>query len=175
MINEISAEDFVKALKSGEKLDILDVRTDIECRTEVLDYPILHIPLHLLDGPDFAKKHKEKLAGRSLYVLCRGGVRAKQAAQTLSAAGIENVVVVTGGLNACCACGASTKRQQVIGLERQVRIAAGTFVSAGIILGHFLQPEFYMLSLFVGAGLIFAGITDKCGMALLLARAPWNK
>ena len=28
---------------------------------------------------------------------------------------------------------------------------------------------------FVGAGLIFAGLTDNWGMGMLLAKAPWNR
>ncbi len=31
------------------------------------------------------------------------------------------------------------------------------------------------LSAFVGAGLIFAGVTDTCGMAMMLSRMPWNQ
>jgi hypothetical protein len=32
-----------------------------------------------------------------------------------------------------------------------------------------------MLSGFVGAGLVFAGVTGFCGMARLLALMPWNR
>ena len=59
-------------------------------------------------------------------------------------------------------------------LERQVRIAAGTLVLIGVALG-FVHPAFFALAAFVGAGLTFAGITDRCGMALILAKMPWNK
>ena len=64
---------------------------------------------------------------------------------------------------------------KVISLERQVRIAAGSLVLIGVILGWFVHRGFFGLSAFVGAGLIFAGITDFCGMGLLLAKLPWNK
>ena len=60
-------------------------------------------------------------------------------------------------------------------LERQVRIAAGTLVVLGTVLGLTVHPGFIGLSAFVGAGLIFAGVTDTCGMGLLLARMPWNR
>ena len=63
---------------------------------------------------------------------------------------------------------------RVISLERQVRIAAGSLVLTGVILAWFVNPCFIGLSAFVGAGLIFAGITDWCGMGLLLAKLPWN-
>jgi Protein of unknown function (DUF2892) len=62
-----------------------------------------------------------------------------------------------------------------ISLARQVRITAGALVVAGVGLGWFVHPGFYGLSAFVGAGLVFAGITDICGLCLLLAKLPWNK
>ena len=62
-----------------------------------------------------------------------------------------------------------------ISLERQVRIVAGFLVLAGTLLGIFLHSGFLFISGFVGAGLVFAGITDICGMGMLLARMPWNQ
>ena len=64
---------------------------------------------------------------------------------------------------------------KVISLERQVRIAAGTIVLTGVLLAHFLHPAFIWLSGLVGAGLTFAGITDWCGMGMLIAKMPWNQ
>ena len=77
---------------------------------------------------------------------------------------------------ACAQAGLPLVRgKQVISLERQVRIAAGSLVLTGVILGWFVHPIFFGLSAFVGAGLVFAGVTDTCGMGLLLARMPWNR
>lgn len=56
-----------------------------------------------------------------------------------------------------------------------MRIVAGAMVLTGVILGRFVHPAFLLISAFVGAGLIFAGITDWCGMGLLLAKMPWNQ
>jgi hypothetical protein len=64
---------------------------------------------------------------------------------------------------------------KAMSLERQVRIAAGALVLLGVILGTWVHPGFYGLSAFVGAGLIFAGFTDWCGMAMVLAKMPWNQ
>jgi rhodanese-related sulfurtransferase len=64
---------------------------------------------------------------------------------------------------------------KVISLERQVRIAAGALVLGGVLLARFLDPAFIWLSGFIGAGLVFAGITDWCGMGMLIAKAPWNQ
>ena len=64
---------------------------------------------------------------------------------------------------------------KVISLERQVRIAAGALVLTGVLLAHFVNYNFIWLSGFVGAELVFAGITDFCGMGMLTAKMPWNK
>lgn len=63
----------------------------------------------------------------------------------------------------------------MISLERQVRIAAGSLVLVGVLLGALVNPAGYYLSGFVGAGLTFAGITDTCAMGMLLAKMPWNQ
>ena len=68
-----------------------------------------------------------------------------------------------------------TGGSRVISLERQVRIAAGSLVLLGVALGLLVHPAFIGLAAFVGAGLVFAGVTDWCGMGLLLARMPWNQ
>ena len=61
------------------------------------------------------------------------------------------------------------------GVMSKVRIAAGLLVLLGAILGCLVHPAFVGLSAFVGAGLVFAGVTDTCGMGMLLARMPWNQ
>jgi hypothetical protein len=66
-------------------------------------------------------------------------------------------------------------RSQPIDIIRQVQIAAGSLVLMGILLGTLLAPGFYALSAFVGAGLMFAGISGFCGMAHLLTLMPWNR
>lgn len=65
--------------------------------------------------------------------------------------------------------------RKVLSLKRQVRIGAGLLILTGVILGTLVHPGFFALSGFVGAGLVFAGLTDWCGMGLLLANAPWNQ
>ena len=68
-----------------------------------------------------------------------------------------------------------SKKLDAIGLERQVRIGAGALVVVGVVLAQMVNPGFVWLSAFVGAGLVFAGVTGFCGMGLLLAKAPWNR
>lgn len=174
MIRTITADQFQSELKNGQDIHVLDVRTGLECKTEKLACDFMHVPLHELNGAAFAKQYGNRIRSAPLYILCRSGGRAQKAAQTLSPH-IQDIVIVEGGIGACKSCGIATQKGQTLSLERQVRIAAGFLVLLGVILGTYVDPDFFILSGFVGAGLIFAGVTDKCGMALLIAHAPWNK
>ena len=90
--------------------------------------------------------------------------------------GFSNVVSVEGGTKACEKTDLPLVRgKKAISLERQVRIVAGSLVLIGVILGWQVHPAFYGLSAFIGGGLLFAGLSDTCGMGMMLARMPWNK
>jgi hypothetical protein len=65
--------------------------------------------------------------------------------------------------------------RQPVELQRQVQIGAGSLVFAGTVLGVVVSPWFLGVPLFVGGGLILAGVTGFCGMTRLLVRAPWNR
>ena len=111
-----------------------------------------------------------------LYVICKSGGRSARAVEKLTAAGLDNVFGVDGGTDAWVAADLPIVRGRgVISLERQVRIGAGLLVAIGTTLGLLISPWILALPLFVGCGLLFAGITDWCGMGLLLAKAPWNR
>ena len=87
-----------------------------------------------------------------------------------------NVVNVEGGTQAWVQAALPVVRgEKVISLERQVRIAAGLLVLIGAILSYFAHPYWLALPAIVGAGLTIAGITDSCGMGMLLAKMPWNQ
>lgn len=148
-------------------LELVDVRTPIEFQ-EVHAAGARNVPLDRLDPADFP-------ADRPIHVICRSGSRGRQACEKLLAAG-RNVVNVEGGTLAWIECGLPVVRgKKMISLERQVRIVAGMLVMIGVALGWFVHPAFLGLAAFVGAGLTFAGLTDTCGMGLLLARMPWNR
>ena len=164
----------VDAVPFGQSCIVLDVRTDVEHAEISLKQPHHHIPLDKLSPDAFIKENKID-AARPIYFLCRSGKRATQAAEAFIAAGHDNVHVVEGGIIACEAGGVPVRKGNVMSLERQVRIAAGLLVVTGVALGALVSPWLYGLSAFVGAGLVFAGVTDSCGMAFMLAKAPWNR
>lgn len=159
----------LNALKAaGQDVDLIDVRTPVEFREVHVEFA-RNVPLDRLDA-------KQSGSGRPLYVICRSGNRAKQACERLLSSGVTDVVNVEGGMLAWEQAGLPVIRgRKAISLERQVRIAAGTLVLVGSVLGAFVHPYWIGLAAFVGAGLVFAGVTDTCGMAMLLARMPWNQ
>lgn len=173
-IETITAASYLKLLESDKAITAIDVRSTAEFNTEYLP-GCKHLALQ-----DFNQQSLQRLvAGLTtdvVYLLCGTGQRAFKAAEQLGENQLR-LVVVEGGLSAIKNAGQSLQKgnSSVIPLERQVRIAAGSLVLLGAILGSTVAPAFYALSAFVGAGLVFAGVTNTCGMALLLARMPWNK
>ncbi len=167
----ITARHLHERLQAGEKIDLIDVRTPAEFR-EVHATVARNVPLETLDCQ---KLLQGRSANEPLYVICRSGSRGKQACEKIAAAGYSHVINVEGGTLAWDQAGLPVVRgKKAISLERQVRIVAGSLVVAGSVLS-FVHPYWAGLAAFVGAGLVFAGITDTCGMAMLLARMPWNQ
>ncbi len=158
---------------NGSPFDLIDVRTPVEFQEVHVD-TARNVPLDQLDAAAVMQSRGER-ANEPLYVICRSGSRGQKACEQFQRAGFTNVQNVDGGTLACIDAGLPVVRgKKAISLERQVRIAAGSLVLAGV-LGSFVHPAAIALSAFVGAGLIFAGITDTCGMGMILARMPWNQ
>jgi rhodanese-related sulfurtransferase len=173
-MNTISPQQLNELARYGQTVDLVDVRTPAEFRTAHVPFA-RNVPLDRLDPADLLKS-RNGASRQPLYVICQSGNRSSKACAALAAAGIAEIVNVAGGTAAWIAAGLPVERgQQTISLERQVRIAAGLLVLVGSLLGFFVHPYFIGLAAFVGAGLMFAGITDTCGMAMILARMPWNQ
>jgi rhodanese-related sulfurtransferase len=163
----------VNLYRRGTRIHVIDVRTPVEFEEVHLDVA-RNIPLDRLT-PELVRQMTHG-SNAAFYVICQTGGRGRQACEKLAATGITHVMNVEGGTAACEAAGLPVIRgRKSISLERQVRIAAGTLVLIGSMLGYFVHPYWIALSAFVGAGLVFAGVTDTCGMGMLLARMPWNQ
>ncbi len=169
----ITVKELAELCEREGVVDVIDVRTPAEFR-EVHCVYAKNVPLDQLD-PEKIRQLRQA-PDKPLFVICRTGNRAAKACEALRKAGLENVVLVEGGTEAWVAAGLPVVRgKKTISLERQVRIAAGSLVLLGSVLGYFVHPAWMALPAFVGAGLIYSGITDTCGMAMILARMPWNQ
>lgn len=178
-VQEISALAAAKA--DAQQTIFVDVRTAAEFAGKRPARSLALAPLTDLVPEDFALR-RGILPDTPLIFLCTSGSRAQKAAQKFLSAGFANVKVLQGGIEAWEREGlplVGTNPAPALGgpisLDRQVRIAAGSLVLLFGLLGYFATPGFVWGALFVGAGLVFAGITNTCGMAMLLMRAPWNK
>jgi rhodanese-related sulfurtransferase len=170
----VSPDEVGRRRAQGLPTDLIDVRTPLEY-AEVHAEGAQLIPLGQLD-PRAVMAERKGPADHPLYLICKSGNRSVKAVEKFRQAGFNNAISVEGGTVAWEQAGQPVIRssKKIISLERQVRIGAGLLVLLGVLLGWFVHPGFFGLSAFVGAGLTFAGITDWCGMGLLLAKMPWN-
>lgn len=153
---------------------IVDIREADEHAREKIE-GAHHFPLSAL--------HERPLLlpeSRPVIFHCKSGARTLANAPGLAGKIVDSDVdayVVQGGLDAWKKAGLPVvaDRRRPIELQRQVQIGAGSFGLLGTILGLTVSPLFFAVPAFVGAGLIFAGVTGICGMANILMRAPWNR
>jgi len=157
-------------VESGEAV-LVDVREDFEHASERIVGAESH-PLSKFD----AAALRERFPGKRVVFHCRSGKRSADAAGRFCTGG--EAFHVAGGIEGWKAAGLATERSASapkLDVMRQVQITAGFLVLAGVVLGWFVTPWAFIVSGFVGAGLMFAGVTGWCGMAILLARMPWNR
>lgn len=150
---------------------ILDVRTAAEFENgHVLG--AYNVPLDQLG------EHAAEVgaAPGPVVLVCQSGQRAQKADALLRAAGMSRMHVLEGGMKAWAAAGYPVRRVRArVSLERQVRMAAGAIVAIGSLAALFVSPMAAVVPALIGSGLVFSGVTDTCGMAMLLAQLPYNK
>jgi rhodanese-related sulfurtransferase len=173
-ITTITPLELKEQIREGRRIDLVDVRTPAEFR-EVHAKDARNVPLDRFD-PHALMESRNGSSAETLYVICRTGNRAEQACRKLEAAGGGNIVNIEGGIIGWEQAGLAVVRgKKAISLERQVRIAAGFLVLFGAVLALTLDAWFALLPALIGGGLMFSGITDTCGMGLMLAKMPWNQ
>jgi rhodanese-related sulfurtransferase len=172
--NVIAPAELNRRLAGGEACDLLDVRTGPE-------FAAAHVPgarLATLDRLDPAGFMRARgTCDRTVYLICQSGSRARKAAQQFKAAGFGGCVVVEGGTQGWVDAGLPVIRGQsrVLPLMRQVQVTVGLVSAVGALLALTVNPLFALIPLVMGSGLLFAGLTGICGLALLLAKMPWNE
>lgn len=171
----IQASEFINQFEQSG-VCCVDVRTPAEVRGDALDN-IIAMPLDELDSNTLLKQIDDVEAGvKPIYLICQSGKRAQLAAEKLAGRLQQDLIIVEGGMNAIRAAqGKQAASGKIMSIERQVRLTAGVLVVTGVVAGYLLHPAWFALSGFVGAGLVYAAISDNCAMALLMTKAPWNR
>jgi rhodanese-related sulfurtransferase len=168
----VEARELEALLRERADVRLLDVRTPGE-------YESVHIRGSYNVPLDTLGEHGDEIRAtveEPVVLLCQSGNRARQAEAALQECTMRNVHVLEGGMAGWLAAGLPVVRgRQRLSLERQVRIAAGSLAALGAVLALVLNPLFALVPAFVGSGLVFAGVTDTCGMAMVLSRLPYNR
>ena len=168
----IPAGQLVGLLADLPDLRVLDVRTPGEYESAHI-VGAYNVPLDTLG--EHAREIRSQVTV-PIVLVCQSGSRARRAEDTLKAAGMPNLHVLDGGMNAWLASGHPVRRTRArMSLERQVRIVAGGLVATGALLALGLSQWFAVLPALVGSGLVFSGLTDSCTLGMLLARLPYNR
>jgi len=167
----ISPRDASSLLEQDPQAKILDVRSALEFSQVHIEHS-LNIPIDMIS----AKINELSQSRQNYLVLCHTGNRAAMAADMLIQSGIHTVKVIEGGIIRWQKEKLPViKGQGGMSLERQVRLIAGSLVLLGIMMSWLLHWAFIFVSVFVGSGLIYAGLTDNCLMGMLLMKLPYNK
>ena len=149
---------------------LLDVRSPAEFDTVHIPGSV-NIPLDQLDNQLTALADR----GRPLVLVCRSGARATQAQSKLAGVGRIDATVLDGGVIAWEQAGASVNRgEQKWDLERQVRLVAGGLVVTFVLASIVVPPLGYLAGA-VGAGLVFAALSNTCAMGNMLSKLPYNR
>lgn len=169
MNKSITVSELKASLSRGENVQLVDVRSAGE-------YAAGHVPQAINIPLEQVEARLGDFAGSQVAILCQSGARAGMACEILRSHHDE-LLLVEGGTSAWMNAGLPIVQSSssAWSLERQVRAIAGILVLIGTVLSIAVAPGWVFLAMFVGLGLAFAGITNICGMALLLAKLPWNR
>jgi rhodanese-related sulfurtransferase len=167
----LTAAELAELQRMERGITLVDVRSPAE-------FDAIHIPGSYNVPLEQLTEHGTEFSsvGGPVVLVCRSGMRARQAEAILADVDIPRLHVLDGGVTAWQQTGLAVVRgRQAWSIERQVRAIAGGLVLLGTLGSLLVWPPLIYLALFVGAGLLFAGLTDTCSMGLLLARLPWNR
>jgi rhodanese-related sulfurtransferase len=164
----LSAHDLADQL-AEQRVKVIDVREPMEYAGGHIAGS-LNVPLSRITQTDLPRG--------PLVLVCHSGNRSAQAlAQLMQQGHPDQLADLEGGIPSWQQAGLPVRKLEnaPLPLMRQVQIAAGSLVLLGLVLSNTVAPAWILLTWFVGAGLVFAGVSGFCGMARLLAVMPWNK
>jgi rhodanese-related sulfurtransferase len=162
---------WLEGVNTSPSLQLIDVREPVEYANEHIPGAISY-PLSQLDPSQIQLQSEQQLV-----VYCQSGKRSARAVEQLNAAGLTNILQLQCGITSWKAEAYPLEKVQnaPISLFRQVQIVAGLLVLLGTIIAATISPWGLLLSGLVGAGFVFAGITNTCAMGMLLAKLPYNQ
>lgn len=167
-VKNISVKEFLE-LQEKEKVKLIDIRTPHEHKRECIGFA----ENILIDDIYDADIQNDEV----VVLHCQSGNRTNQAANKVSGLKAKNVYLLEGGINAWKQHKQPTQKniKEPLPIMRQVQIIVGFMVLLGVILSFLISPYFAILSGFFGAGLLFAGLSGTCGLAVMLEFLPYNK
>ena len=167
----VQPADVTDLISSERSIRLVDVRTPAEFETCHIPGAV-NVPLDTLDEHADVLRHG---VDDPVVLVCRSGARAENARQRLQAAGMTDLAVLEGGMLAWEGAGSEVNRgRERWDLERQVRFVAGMIVLIAVLTSLVWTPA-RLVAGFVGAGLVFAAISNTCLMGMLLSRLPYNR
>lgn len=172
MVNTITAKAAKESKDKGERVIFVDVRTPGEYRSRHIKGSY-NIPL---DDIGKVARDFSDLNGKVIF-LCKSGARSTRACVNVSMIShSENLFSLDGGFEELEKVGFEiVEGRGLWDIERQVRLVAGSLIVLGVGSGYFVSNLFFLLSGFVGVGLMFAAITNTCTMGMILMKMPYNK
>lgn len=170
-VNVIDAGQLRQLQHESPDLRILDVRTGGEFQTA-------HIPGSYNVPLDTLGEHVRDFANvdHPVVLVCQTGGRAIQAHNKLTEAGKHTLRILEGGLAAWQTAGGDITRGEAErwAMDRQVRLAAGTMVLAGIAASTVIPGAKWFAGA-IGSGLTFSAVSNTCAMGTALSKLPYNR
>ncbi len=158
----------------NKKILLVDVREFAEHEEEHIENSKLFPTSEITEEKikELIKETKDK----EIILYCKSGMRSQNALNKFLCCNVENVCILKGGIDSWKSQNFNTKKKaSIISLDRQVQLVLGILILLFSLLSIFISKIFLIFLIFISCGLIFAGSTGKCGLAILLARMPFNK
>jgi len=168
-MSSVTSNELDNKIKQNGHFYLIDVRTSSEFNSECIDSKCRNLPLDQIMTLGLPKESE-------IVLICASGKRSSRARETLTEQGYSNVYSLEGGLANWKACKLPTRRAQgVLPIMQQVQVAAGVLILVSALGSLLITSGLIWLTIAVGIGLTFAGLSGWCGMARLLYQMPWNK
>ena len=164
-MQNISPAQLKELIKQGNAI-IIDVREPFEFQSGHIKNAI-SIP-----ASKFTKDKIPNDKSKKIIFHCKAGKRSEMLLKNIAGEGYLNL---EGGIDNWLANGFAIHGKTKMPIDQQFRLSIGIIILISSILAYFINFNFVFVNMFIGAGLVFSGITGFCGLQKILGMAPWNK